>query len=66
MISLLSRNWEHCKRLRKIKFVHRKARLNVDFAKFVNRYKKILLRFVSMTSALSPRRLPTFSTQVMN
>ena len=32
-IILLSENWEHYKRLRKIKFLHRKARLNVDFCK---------------------------------
>ena len=31
--SLLSGNREHCKRLRKIKLLHRKARLNVDFCK---------------------------------
>ena len=65
-VSLLSGNWEHYKRLIKIKFLHRKARLNLIFAKFVNWYSKILLRFVFMTSALCPRRLPAFFLEIMN
>ena len=33
IITLLPGNREHYKRLRKVKFLHRKARLNVDFCK---------------------------------
>ena len=51
-ISLVSGNREHCKILKKIKFLHRKARLNVDFCKFVNWHNKIFVRFVFMSSAL--------------
>ena len=65
-ISLFSGNPEHYKRLGKMRFLHMKTRLTVDFAKFVNWYNKIHLRFLFMTSALCPRRLPPFFLGVIS